>query len=175
MPQGKNPLHFTVIWKGMRVGQFLRVCIIEVSFVLQNLICLIWIQVSHHHLDNHASFALTILLLLSGYSFSQVIEGNYKMFEVEILIRHMVKKKKDVLKVGAELAGFIFKPSTVVEAVNLKRLLCLPMAAFRWMRTIFSNLHSAKLFSFEAKKRELLNASVSYLHEAELSLKKTLL
>ena len=118
---------------------------------------------------------LTILLLLSGYSFSQVIEGNYKMFEVEILIRHMVKKKKDVLKVGAELAGFIFKPSTVVEAVNLKRLLCLPMAAFRWMRTIFSNLHSAKLFSFEAKKRELLNASVSYLHEAELSLKKTLL
>ena len=65
---------------------------------------------------------LTILLLLSGYSFSQVIEGNYKMFEVEILIRHMVKKKKDVLKVGAELAGFIFKPSTVVEAVNLKRL-----------------------------------------------------
>ena len=53
------------------------------------------------------------------------------MFEDEILIRHMVKKKKDVLKVGAELAGFIFKPSTVVEAVNLKRLLCLPMAAFR--------------------------------------------
>ena len=53
------------------------------------------------------------------------------MLEAEILIRHMVKKKKDVLKVGAELAGFIFKPSTVVEAVNLKRLLCLPMAAFR--------------------------------------------
>ena len=40
----------------------------------------------------------------------------------------MVKKKKDVLKVGAE---FVFKPSIVVEAVNLKSLLCLPMAAFR--------------------------------------------
>ena len=57
----------------------------------------------------------------------------------------MVKKKKDVLKVGAE---FVFKPSIVVEAVNLKSLLCLPMAAFRWMNTIFSNLHSVKLFSF---------------------------
>ena len=44
----------------------------------------------------------------------------------------MVKKKKDVFKVGAELAGFVFlKPFTVVEAVNLKSLLCHPMAAFR--------------------------------------------
>ena len=53
----------------------------------------------------------------------------------------MVKKKKDVFKAGAELAGFVFlKPFTVVEAVNLKSLLRLPMAAFWQMRTIFSNL-----------------------------------
>ena len=59
-------------------------------------------EVSPRHLDNHASFTFTILLLLSGYSFSQVIEGNYKMFEVQILI------KKDIFKVGAGLAGFVF-------------------------------------------------------------------
>ena len=51
-------------------------------------------EVSPHHLDNHASFPFTILLLLSGYSFSQVIEGNYKMFEVEILMKHMGRKRK---------------------------------------------------------------------------------
>ena len=89
-------------------------------------------EVSLCHLDNCVSFAFIILLLLSGYSFSQVIEGNFKLYEVEILIKHMVKKKKDVFKVGAELAGFVFlKPFTVVEAVNLKSLLCHPMAAFR--------------------------------------------
>ena len=133
-------------------------------------------EVSSRHLDNHVSFAFIILLLLSGYSFSQVIEGNYKMCEVEILIKHMVKKKKDVFKVGAELAGFVFlKPFTVVEAVNLKSLLRLPMAAFRQMRAIFSNLGYVKLFPSETKIRELLNTSVSYLREAELSVKETLL
>ena len=60
-------------------------------------------EVSPHH---RASFAFIILLLLSGYSFFQVIEGYFKMYEVEILIKHMVKKNKDVFKVGAELAGF---------------------------------------------------------------------
>ena len=127
-------------------------------------------EVSPRHLDNRASFTFTILLLLSGYSFSQVIEGNYKMFEVQILI------KKDIFKVGAGLAGFVFfKPFTVVKAVNLKSLLRLPMAAFRQMHTIFSNLGYMKLFPSEAKIRELLNTSVSYLREAELSVKETLL
>ena len=65
-------------------------------------------EVSPRHLDNRTSFTFTILLLLSGYSFSQVIKGNYKIFEVEILIKYMVKKKKDVFKVGAERAGFGF-------------------------------------------------------------------
>ena len=88
------------------------------SFAKFNWSCLN-LEVSSHHLDNRASFAFIILLLLSGYSFSQVIEGNYKMCEVDILIKHLVKKKKDVFKVGAELAGFVFlKPFTVVEAVN---------------------------------------------------------
>ena len=61
-------------------------------------------EVSPHH---RASFAFIILLLLSGYSFFQVIEGYFKMYEVEILIKHMVMKNKDVFKVGAELAGFV--------------------------------------------------------------------
>ena len=53
------------------------------------------------------------------------------MYEAEILIKHMVKKKKDVYEVGAELAGFVFFRSfTVVEALNLKSLLHLVMKAF---------------------------------------------
>ena len=145
------------------------------SFAKFNLSCLNS-EISPCHLDNRASFAFTILLLLSGYSFSQVIEENYKMFDIEILIKHMVKKQKYVFKVGAELAGFVFlKPFTAVVAVNLKSLLRLPMAAFRRMRTIFSNLGYVKLFPSEAKTRELLNTSASYLCEAELSVKETLL
>ena len=133
-------------------------------------------EVSPRHLDNCTSFAFIFLLLQSGYSFSQVIEGNYKMYEVAILIKHMVKKKKDVFKVGAELAGFVFlKSCTVVEAVNLKSLLRLPTVAFQQMCTIFSNLGYVKLFPSETKIRELLNTSVSYLREAKLSVKETLL
>ena len=49
------------------------------------------------------------------------------------------------------------------------------MAAFRPMRTIFSNLGYVKLFPSEAKIRELLNTSVSYLCEAKLSVKETFL
>ena len=66
-------------------------------------------EVSPRHLDNRASFAFIILLLLSHYPFSQVIKENYKIYEVEILIKHMVKKKKDVFKVEAELAGCFFE------------------------------------------------------------------
>ena len=86
-------------------------------------------EVSPHH---RASFAFIILLLLSGYSFFQVIEGNFKMYEVDILIKHMVKK-------------------------------------------MFSKLVQSLQDLFELKIRELLNTSVSYLREAELSVKETLL
>ena len=85
-----------------------------------------------------------------------------------------MKKKKDVFKVGAQLAGFVFpKPFTVVQAVNLKSLLSLPMTALRRMCTIFSILGYVKLFPFEAKMRELPKILVSYLREAELSVKAT--
>ena len=65
-------------------------------------------EVSPHHLDNRISFVFTILLLLPGYSFFHVIKGNYEMYVVEMLIKHMVKKKKDNFKIRAELAGFVF-------------------------------------------------------------------
>ena len=78
-------------------------------------------------------------------------------------------------KLKQSLQDVFLKPITVVEAVNLKSLLRLPMAAFWRMRTIFSNLGYVKLFPSETKIRELLNTSVSYLREAELSVKETLL
>ena len=59
--------------------------------------------------------------------------------------------------------------------MNLKSLLRLPMATFRRMHTIFSNLGYVKLFPSEAKIRKLLNTSASYLCEAKFSAKETLL
>ena len=70
---------------------------------------------------------------------------------------------------------FFLKPFTVVEAVNLKSLLHLPMAAFRRMRTIFSNLGYVKLFPSETKIQELTNTLVSSLCKAEMSVKETFL
>ena len=70
---------------------------------------------------------------------------------------------------------YFFKPFTTVEVVNLKSLLRFPMATFRRMHTIFSNLGYVKLFPSEAKIRKLLNTSASYLREAKFSAKETLL
>ena len=61
MPQGKNPVYLLVIWKGMWVDQFLRVCIMEISYFLQNLIHLVWTDKLHH-------FAVLIrLFILESY------------------------------------------------------------------------------------------------------------
>ena len=87
-----------------------------------------------------------------------------------------MRKEKDVFTRAVELAGFIFvKPLTVVQAVDLKNLLHLHMAAFRRMRTIFLNLGSVRLFPSESKMRQLFNTSVSHLHEAEVSVESMIL
>ena len=92
----------------MKVDKFLRVCTMEISFFCKiNSPCLN-LEVFHCQLGNWVSFALTMLLALLGYSFSQVIEGNCKVFEVDIVIEPMVKKKNDVFIVGVELPGFMF-------------------------------------------------------------------
>ena len=51
----------------------------------------------------------------------------------------------------------------------------LRVRAFRHMCTIFSNLGFVKLYPSEAKMKQLLNTSVSYLREAKLSVKVTFL
>ena len=67
-----------------------------------------------------------------------------------------MRKEKGVFTSWAELAGFVFvKPLNVVQEVDLKNLLRLPMAAFRRMRTIFLNLGYVRLFTSELKMRQV--------------------
>ena len=87
-----------------------------------------------------------------------------------------MRKEKSIFTGAAELAGFVFvKPLTVVQAVDLKNLLRLPMAAFRRLRTIFLNLGYVRLFPSESKMRQLLNTPVSHLHEAKMSVESMIL
>ena len=67
------------------------------------------------------------------------------------------------------------KPFTLVQAVNLKSLLRLLIAAFPLISTIFSNVGYVKVFPCKAVMPELLHKSVSYLSEAELGVKPTVL
>ena len=43
------------------------------------------------------------------------------------------------------------------------------------MRAIFSNLGYVKLFQSESKMRQVLNASIAHLHEANMSVEETLM
>ena len=96
--------------------------------------------------------------------------------EPRSLLRHMMRKEKYIFTRATELEGFVFvKPLTIVQAVNLKNLLHLPMAAFCRMHIIFLNLGYARLFPSELKMRQLLNTSVSHLHEAEMSVENMIL
>ena len=133
-------------------------------------------EVSSHHLNNHASFAFLVLYLISGFSVFHIEKGKTDERELKILLRHMMRKEKSIFTGAAELAGFVFvKPLTVVQAVDLKNLLRLPMAAFRRLRTIFLNLGYVRLFPSESKMRQLLNTPVSHLHEAEMSVESMIL
>ena len=117
------------------------------------------LEVSSCHLDNRASFAFLVLYLISGFSVLE--KGKTEEHELKILLRHM-RKKKSIFTCVAKLAGFVFvKPLTVVEAVDLKNLLHLPVAAFCRMHTIFLNLGYVRLFPSELKMSQLLNTSIS--------------
>lgn len=88
----------------------------------------------------------------------------------------MVRQEKVVFARSTEPADFVFvKPLTVVQAINLKSLLCLYMASFCQMYTIFLGLGYLKPFRSELKMKQLLNTSVTYLHEAEMSAESKIL
>ena len=130
-------------------------------------------EVSSCHLDNRASFAFLVLSLISGFSVLE--KGKTDEHQLKILLRHM-GKEKSIFTCAARLPGFVFvKPLTVVQAVDLKNLLHLPMAAFCCMHTTFLNLGYVRLFPSELKMRQLLNTPVSHLHEAEMSVESMIL
>ena len=130
-------------------------------------------EVSSCHLDNRASFAFLVLSLISGFSVLE--KGKTDEHQLKILLRHM-GKEKSIFTCAARLPGFVFvKPLTVVQAVDLKNLLHLPMAAFCCMHTTFLNLGYVRLFPSELKMRQLLNTSVSHLPEAEMSVESMIL
>ena len=133
-------------------------------------------EVSSLHLDNRASFAFLVLYVISVFSVLDIEKEKTDKGELKLLWRHMMRKEKGIFTRAAELAGFVFvKPLTIVQAVDLKNLLLLPMVAFRRMRTILLNLGYVRLFPSELKMRQLLNTSVSHLHEAEMSVESMIL
>ena len=128
------------------------------------------------HLDNRASFGFLVLYLISGFPVLDKEKEKTDEGKVKIIFRHTMRKEKDVSAVAAELAGFAFvKPLTVAQAIDLKNLLHLLMAAFRCMRTIFLNLDYVRLFHSELKMRQLLTSPVSHLHETEMSVESMIL
>ena len=89
----------------------------------------------------------------------------------------MVRQEKVVFARSTEPADFVFvKPLTVVQAINLKSLLCLYMAFFvRCIPSFWVGLGYLKPFRSELKMKQLLNTSVTYLHKAEMSAESKIL
>ena len=107
---------------------------------------------------------------ISSVAFQFTVKGKTDEHELKILLRHMMRKEIDIFTHATKFAEFIFvKLLTVVQVVDMKNLLCLPMAAFHRMSTIFLNQGHVGLFPSELKIRQLLNISVFHLHEAEMS------
>ena len=75
-------------------------------------------------LDNRASFAFLLLYLISGCPFDDVIAGKNFDNAIEPLLKHMIKRKKNIFTHALESAGLhLLTPLTVVQAVNLKSLM----------------------------------------------------
>ena len=121
-------------------------------------------------MNDCASLGFLLLYVSSVFSVGDIEKGKTDKRELKILLRHMIIKERVFCTQLVELERIVFvRPVTVVQAVNLKSLLHLLMTPVRLMHVIFLSFGYVRLFPSELKMKQVLNISVSHLHEAEMS------
>ena len=81
--------------------------------------------ISNRELSKRASFAMLLICLVSGCP-TRVEADNNK--ESELLLSRMIQNNSSLFHKAAERVGlYIFRKLTVIEAVNIRSLLCMPV------------------------------------------------
>ena len=94
--------------------------------------------ISNRELSKRASFAMLLIRLVSG---CPKVEDDNNNKESELLLSRMIQSNSSLFRTAAERVGlYIFRKLTVLEAVNIRSLLRMPMSLFRALRTTLSNM-----------------------------------
>ena len=106
--------------------------------------------ISNRELSKRASFATLLIHLVSPIT---QVDADNNNKESEWLLSRMIQNNSSLLRKAAERVGlYIFRMLTVIESVNLRSLLRMPMSLFRTLRIILSNM-GIKILSSEPKMR----------------------
>ena len=119
-----------------------------------------------------ARFAMLVLALLSGIPWDKVSEGQVDGDQVFPLLFKILWLNKFMFKALLDKAGFsVMKKLSISQAVDLKVLLNLPMAAIRRMHAILRNF-GINIFPSESKMRSEIQVRVEHIKEADMRSEK---